>query len=93
MCVPIIVIPKKTKNQGATFDKKSGIKWHPMTITITIGMKLLSFPVHTPVHSSHFLQDTITDCVGIFATTFSRHAKAQTSNTFRYNQKLLLRKQ
>ena len=25
MCVPIIVIPQKTKNKGATFDKK---KWH-----------------------------------------------------------------
>ena len=59
MCVPIIVIPKKTKNKGATFDKKSGIKWHPMTITITIGMKLLSFPVHTPVHSLQGKQDDL----------------------------------
>ena len=24
----------KSKNQGATFEKKSGNKWHPMTITI-----------------------------------------------------------
>ena len=32
---------EKYKNQGATFEKKSGNKWHPMTITITIDMRPL----------------------------------------------------
>ena len=38
MCVPIIVIQKKSKKKGATFEKK---KWNPMTITITIDMRPL----------------------------------------------------
>ena len=32
---------QKGKKQGATFEKNSGIKWHSMTITITIGKSTL----------------------------------------------------
>ena len=41
--VVIVVIPKKTKIRVPLLHKKSGTKRHPITITITIGGRTLSF--------------------------------------------------
>ena len=55
---PIVVIPKKPKTRMPLLRKKSGTKWHPMTITI--GMR----PLFTPMLHSiwrialmHYLTD------------------------------------
>ena len=37
----VIIIPKRTKIRVPLLRKKSGNKWHPMTITITIDMRPL----------------------------------------------------
>ena len=78
-----IMIPKKTNIRLPLCVKKSGRKWHLMTITITItiGVKPLFTP-HFTLHftickanivtdsyiRSQFLHDAITECVGSFAT-------------------------
>ena len=50
----LLCYTQNAPNQGATFEKKSGMKWDmmTMTITITIGMRPLFSPISHP--SSQF---------------------------------------
>ena len=50
------IIPKKPKIRVPLLRKKSGTKWHPMTITITIGMR----PYFTPQFTV-YKANTMTD--------------------------------
>ena len=54
---PVKIVPKRTKNRLPLLRKKSGTKWHPITITITIGMRPYFTPLFT-VYKANAMTDS-----------------------------------